>query len=91
MRGLSATGILIPMATPPDRDLLSDALSLPAGERARIAHELILSLDEGEDPDAADAWVEEIERRAREIDSGAVATEDWSTVRARWAARWRKP
>jgi len=79
------------MAAPPDRDLLSDALSLPARERARLAHELILSLDEGEDSDAAEAWVAEIERRAQEVDSGAVATEDWTTVRARWAARWRKP
>jgi hypothetical protein len=56
-----------------------------------LAHDLIVSLDEGEDPGAADAWLTEIERRAREAESGAASVEDWATVRARWAARWRKP
>jgi putative addiction module component (TIGR02574 family) len=74
-----------------ERDLLSKALALPPDERARIAHELIVSLDDAEDQDAADAWVTEIERRAREVESGAVEAEDWSAVRARLTARFRKP
>jgi putative addiction module component (TIGR02574 family) len=79
------------MASVSDKDVFSDALSLPARERARLAHELIVSLDEADDPGAAEAWVAEIERRAREVESGSVPLEDWATVRARWTSRWRKP
>lgn len=75
---------------PEAADLLSTALALPARERARIAHELLLSLDDGADADAAEAWVAELEQRAREVRSGAVATEDWATVKARLADRWRR-
>lgn len=76
-----------PMASKP-ADLLSTALALPAQERARIAHELILSLDDGTDADAAKAWVAELEKRAREVRSGTVKTEDWTAVRSRLAGRW---
>ncbi len=78
------------MAPGSNQDLLSTALSLPTHERARLAHELIVSLDQSEDADAGETWLAEIERRAREVDSGSVALEDWTTVRARWGARWRK-
>jgi putative addiction module component (TIGR02574 family) len=71
-------------------DLLTDALALPARERAKIAHELLLSLDEGADADAAEAWVAELERRAAEVRSGAITTEDWASVKARLADRWRR-
>lgn len=71
-------------------DVLSAALSLPVRERAGIAHELILSPDDGADADAADAWVAELEKRAREVCSGSVKTEDWATVRSRLASRWRR-
>ncbi len=78
------------MAPRPDR-VRANALSLPTQERARLAHDLIVSLDEAEDPGAAEAWLAEIERRAREVESGSVSLHDWPAVRARWAARWRKP
>jgi putative addiction module component (TIGR02574 family) len=74
----------------PERDLLEKALSLPPAERAQLAHELIVSLDEGEDSDSADAWVRELERRARDVTTGAVDAEEWASVRERCAARWRK-
>ena len=71
---------------PPEAaDLLTSALALTLRERATIAHELLLSLDEGVDGDAAEAWVAELEQRARDVQSGAVATEDWETVKARLA------
>jgi len=81
--------ILGAMAADPAR-VLDSALALPARDRARLAHELLLSLDTGSDADAADAWVAELENRAREVRSGAVATEDWETVRARLVDRWRR-
>jgi putative addiction module component (TIGR02574 family) len=71
-------------------DLLSNALALPVRERAKIAHELLLSLDDGADADAAEAWVAELEQRAREARSGTVETEEWATVKARLAERWRR-
>ncbi len=75
---------------PKPTDVLSTALALPVRERARIAHELILSLDEGADADAAEAWVAELEKRAREVRSGSLKTEDWAAVRSRLASRWRR-
>lgn len=74
---------------PEAADLLSTALTLPVRERAKIAHELLVSLDDGADSDAAEAWVAELEQRAREARSGSVATEDWAAVRARLVDRWR--
>ncbi len=60
---------MAPMATA--NDLLSDALRLPPEERARLAHELLLSLEAGgEDSDAEAEWARELERRAQEVISG---------------------
>jgi hypothetical protein len=71
-------------------DLLSDALALPARARAKIAHELLLSLDEGADAAAAEAWVAQLEHRAAEVHSGAATTEDWASVKARLVDPWRR-
>jgi putative addiction module component (TIGR02574 family) len=49
----------------------AEALRLPAQERANLVERLIASLDI--DPQVEDAWAAEVERRAAEIDSGAVA------------------
>ena len=75
---------------PAAADLLTNALALPVQERARIAHQLLLSLDAGTDVDAAEAWVAELEKRAQEVRTGSVATEDWATIRARLGQRWRQ-
>jgi hypothetical protein len=42
------------------------ALSLPAGERARLVTTLVASLEEAVDEEVELAWVEEAERRYRE-------------------------
>jgi putative addiction module component (TIGR02574 family) len=68
--------------------VLEEALALAASERARIAHELIQSL-EPEDADAAAAWSDEIRRRVDEIEAGTAELEDWETVRARLEAAGR--
>lgn len=57
----------------PLKQLETEALELPAHERARLAHRLILSLDDDieDDPAAVErAWEEEIRRRLAEVDAG---------------------
>jgi putative addiction module component (TIGR02574 family) len=62
--------------------ILEATLKLDPQERARIAHELIVSLDEGPTEEGVEAaWEQELERRAGEIDSGAVKLEPWSKLR----------
>jgi putative addiction module component (TIGR02574 family) len=68
------------------QELLREALTLPAEERADVAAELLASLDEAPAEDAAEveaAWAREIERRARRVMSGESAGEPWEDVRAR--------
>ena len=55
------------------RDLESQALELPAEERARLAERLLASLEALADPEAESLWLEESERRLTELDSGATA------------------
>lgn len=55
------------------REIRSNALGLPATERAALAHELLISLDESEDPNAEGLWVAEIERRAHDVAGGKVS------------------
>ncbi|MEQ9401910.1 MAG: addiction module protein [Longimicrobiales bacterium] len=49
-------------------DLELAVLSLPAGDRARLARRLIESLDQ--DPDIEAAWEKEIARRVASIEAG---------------------
>ncbi len=58
-------------------DILSSLRALSRDERAEVAHELILSLDEGqEDAGAASEWRTEVQRRADEVLSGKASTVD---------------
>jgi putative addiction module component (TIGR02574 family) len=61
-------------------DLLAEVLRLPRAERARVAEELLSSLEEPADEVAA-AWAAELERRSREVAEGRVQTVAWETVR----------
>jgi putative addiction module component (TIGR02574 family) len=65
--------------------VLAEALTLTVEQRARIAHELIQSL-EPDDADAATAWSDELKRRIDDIEAGTAELEDWTTVRARLEA-----
>ena len=75
-------------------DVLSEILPLPAEERARLALELIRSVDGEPDADASAAWDAEIERRGSEVEAGSAATmsldEYRAHVRARRAVRARR-
>ena len=52
--------------------LLRDVLELPSTERALFAERLLESLGDDGKFELSDAWVAEIERRCRQIDSGEV-------------------
>lgn len=69
--------------------VLQDALALAADERARIAHELISSL-EPDDAGVAAAWSEEIRKRIDELEGGTAELDSWATVRARLEAAGRR-
>ena len=62
-------------------ELLVEALRLPRPERARVAEEMLASLEETDEQVAA-AWAEELERRSGDVAEGRVQLLEWETVRA---------
>lgn len=64
------------------RDLLEEALKLPAKERGQMVRELIRSLDAGEDDPAEveRAWAAELEDRVEAVRSGEVTARDGNAV-----------
>ena len=60
-------------------DLLNEALELPLDERAKIAAELLDSLQEAE-PEVEEAWANEIRKRVSAARAGELASTDWRTV-----------
>lgn len=72
------------------QEIEAEALKLPSQERARLAHRLLVSLDEDADEDMAEverAWEEEIRRRLAELEAGTAelipAEEVFAELRAR--------
>jgi len=64
---------------------------LPLKERAKLARELIESLDpETPDPDVEDAWVEEMEARAEALERGEAKADDWKVSLERVREELRK-
>jgi putative addiction module component (TIGR02574 family) len=60
------------------QDLLTQALQLPANERADMARQLLLSLEpDTPDEDYESAWEKEILERVKEYDEGKVVAVDW--------------
>ena len=52
---------------------LAEALALPKEDRAHLARELIVSLDEERDVNAEAEWGDVIDRRTREMKEGKVS------------------
>jgi putative addiction module component (TIGR02574 family) len=50
--------------------ILKEAKALPESARARLAQELVATLDGPADPDAAAAWDSELEKRLSDLRSG---------------------
>jgi putative addiction module component (TIGR02574 family) len=67
--------------------VLTDALALPANDRARVAQALLRSLDEGDEEDAADAWRDELQRRLDDLDAGRVTPLSVDDLKQRMADR----
>ena len=68
-------------------ELLKDALLLPPEGRAPLADSLLESLDQEIDEGAEQAWLDEIQKRLREIDAGAVAMIPWEEAERRLLAK----
>ena len=62
-------------------EVLVEALRLSRAQRARVAEELLSSLEEADEA-VAEAWADELVRRSREMSAGRVAAVPWSTARA---------
>ncbi len=67
-------------------ELLKQALTLTEKERAELASSLIDSLDTTVDPDAEQAWQEEIARRLSDVENGKVKTIPWEEVQRKGRA-----
>lgn len=68
-------------------NLLNDVMSLPVEARAALLDSLIESMEPEPEIDVQLAWREEIDRRIRQIDSGAVDLIPWSDARRALRAR----
>jgi putative addiction module component (TIGR02574 family) len=62
-------------------ELLAQVLRLPRHERARVAEELLSSIEEPNE-EAAAAWVAELEKRSEEIARGSARVISWETAHA---------
>jgi putative addiction module component (TIGR02574 family) len=65
------------------KDLFRKALLLDAADRAELVGLLIDSLDPETEQGVEAAWLQELDRRARELESGAVQTIPWEIARER--------
>lgn len=70
--------------------MVGEALNLTDDERAEVALELVASLDGPRDADAEDAWVTEIERRARRALLEPNGGQEWSAARAEIESKLRR-
>jgi putative addiction module component (TIGR02574 family) len=52
------------------QEVINKAFNLSPEERAKLAHELIISIDDTMDNEVETAWDSEIERRVKKIRSG---------------------
>jgi len=63
-------------------EVVQEALELGEEERAEVASRVLDSLDQM-DAAAETAWEAELERRATELESGAVESVSWEALQAR--------
>jgi len=71
-------------------ELLQTVLSLPASQRAELAHKLLQSLEPESSPEVQQAWVAELVRRASELDAGTVRAVPWPEAKEDILAQLQK-
>ena len=64
-------------------ELFKEASALDEHERATLAGLLLESIEQAPDPEIEEAWKVEIDRRIKEIDSGAATLIPWEEVKAK--------
>ncbi len=62
------------------QDARGAALALPLDERAKLAADLLASLDGEPDDDVEAAWAAEIERRAHRVRSEGSSGREWNEI-----------
>lgn len=65
------------------REIRAQVMTLPADERAKLAEELIQSLDAGRDEVAEALWVREAEQRYQAFKNGTVSAQEGAEVFSR--------
>jgi putative addiction module component (TIGR02574 family) len=63
------------------KKLLEEALKLPVHQRASLVSSLIDSLEESDEADVEQAWIVEVHKRARELETGQVRGLTWAEAR----------
>jgi hypothetical protein len=69
--------------------LRDQAKALSEADRAELAHDLLATLDGTADPDAAEAWEQEILLRLADVKQGTAATLNRSELADRLRRRFR--
>jgi len=69
--------------------MIHEALALPPESRAKLARELVASLEEDSDTDVEAAWDREIEKRVAEIKRGQAQGRPAEQVLAEIRAKYR--
>lgn len=70
------------------KDVFAAAMQLPPSERARLASDLLHSLDDAEgDADATAAWTAELASRLDDVRAGRVELVDLDEVKRRMSER----
>lgn len=63
------------------KKLFEEAMRLPVRQRARLLSSLIDSLEESDEVDVEQAWIDEVHKRARELETGQVQGLTWAEAR----------
>tara|TARA_R110002049_G_scaffold160236_2_gene325322 strand:- start:2933 stop:3163 length:231 start_codon:yes stop_codon:yes gene_type:complete len=72
-------------------ELTASILALPVSERIRLADELYASVPDEWQAGVDQAWLEEVEKRDREMDENPDACLTFDEFKAAFAHRHRKP